>query len=461
MSSRLTHEPARLAGASLLRLQSDERLVRLAASGHEAAFSAIVDRYRAGQLRYCAGVVGSTRAEDVVQQTLINAHNALTKDPDVRHLRSWLYRIAHNASLNALRTVRDEMPLDPGQAAGAGDPAAALEQRERLRETLDAVRALPERQRAALLLRELEGRSHDEIADALGVTSGAARQHLMRARAAVRTAATAVTPYPLLIRLLDASATTPGGVAPWADAAAGGGLGVGVLAGKVGVGVLATTAVVGGAVGTRAVVHEHRASDRPAIVRPADASSRAAPGNPLPTVLPASATVPARGGAANVASGAVRPQRRSRHERRNGARQGSTPAPVAAASPATVGQTDSSSPAEREQSALPGREDGSGKGASGSENSRGRTSDATSGAASGGAGHGQSQSASQGQSQSQGDNASDGSSHAAPAAASGQEVASTKRSTGGDGGGGADASGKSSVPPVAGSDSASSAGDDG
>ncbi|MDX6726277.1 MAG: hypothetical protein QOK49_1082, partial [Baekduia sp.] len=115
-SQRLRH-PARLAGASLLRLQSDERLAELAVDGHEAAFAAIVDRYRPQLLRYCAGIVGSGRAEDAVQQALINAHDALTRTTDVRHLRSWLYRIAHNASLNVLRSVRDDVPLDAGHAA--------------------------------------------------------------------------------------------------------------------------------------------------------------------------------------------------------------------------------------------------------------------------------------------------------------------------------------------------------
>lgn len=123
MSLRLLNEPARLAGASLLRLQSDERLVTLAAGGHEAAFAVIVDRYRPALLRYCTGLVGSARAEDVVQQALVNAHASLLRTPDVRSLRPWLYRIAHNAALNTLRAVRDDIPLDPSHADPAGDPA--------------------------------------------------------------------------------------------------------------------------------------------------------------------------------------------------------------------------------------------------------------------------------------------------------------------------------------------------
>ncbi|HWH92937.1 MAG TPA: sigma-70 family RNA polymerase sigma factor [Baekduia sp.] len=253
-SSPLRH-PARVAGTSLLRLQSDERLAELAIAGHEAAFDAIVVRYRAAIQRYCAGIVGPSRAEDATQQTLINAHDALTRTDEVRHLRSWLYRIAHNVSLNVLRAVRDEIPLEAVSStpSAIGDgPAESFERSERFRATVAALQELPERQRAALVLRELEGRSHAEIADALGVTKGSARQHLMRARVTVRSAVTAITPFPLIARLADA--VSGPGSAGWADAAAG--VGVGATMAKLTAGVVVTGALVGGAVGTeRAVVH--------------------------------------------------------------------------------------------------------------------------------------------------------------------------------------------------------------
>src|SRR3954469_5929850 len=223
MGSTALRHPARLAGASLLRLQSDERLTALALDGHEAAFAAIVDRYRAPLVRYCAGIVGPHRAEDAVQQTLINAHAALSKTTDVQHLRSWIYRIAHNTSLNVLRAVRDDVPLETANSPAFDGPDAAFERTEKLRATLDALRELPERQRAALVLRELEGRSHEEIAAALGVTAGSARQHLMRARVAMRTAATAITPYPLIARLSDMLGGS--GSAGWTETVAGAGAG--------------------------------------------------------------------------------------------------------------------------------------------------------------------------------------------------------------------------------------------
>jgi RNA polymerase sigma factor (sigma-70 family) len=269
MATRLLTEPARLAGASLLRLQSDERLAVLAQEGHEAAFDAIVHRYRASLVRYCGGIVGAGRADDAVQQALINAHAALSRTPDVRHLRSWLYRIAHNASLNMLRAIRDDAPLE-ALGAGGETPHEAYERTERLRSTLAAVRDLPERQRAALVLRELEGRSHEEIASALGTTTGGARQSLARARTAVRHAATAITPYPLIAKLAAAMTANPGG-SPVAEAVAGAGAGVTIA--KLTAGIAATGALVGGGVaGTGFVrneppaprVEQAQAKDRPA-----------------------------------------------------------------------------------------------------------------------------------------------------------------------------------------------------
>src|ERR1700750_1808960 len=177
MQPRFIRSPARLASSSLLRVQSDERLVELAREGHERAFEAIVERYRPALERYASRLVGPSRGEDAVQQAFVNAHRALTEnDPERRiELKPWLYRIVHNSALNALRATRDEQLLgDDAERLGLSEDV--IERRERLREALDAVAALPEKQRDAILLRELEGRSHDEIAVALGMSSGAARQ---------------------------------------------------------------------------------------------------------------------------------------------------------------------------------------------------------------------------------------------------------------------------------------------
>jgi RNA polymerase sigma factor (sigma-70 family) len=89
----------------LLRTQTDERLVALAAAGHERAFEAIVERYRRPLLRHCRRYLPEARAEDALQQALVSAWGALRRGDEVRALRPWLHRIVHNTSLNALRAA--------------------------------------------------------------------------------------------------------------------------------------------------------------------------------------------------------------------------------------------------------------------------------------------------------------------------------------------------------------------
>jgi len=185
----------------LLRTQSDSRLVDMTRAGNDRAFEAIVARYKGVLLGYCSRILPDGRAEDAVQQVFVNAYRALHSDTTPLSLRSWLFGIAHNVSLNVLRQRgRDHEPLDAHP--GVEEPThVTLERRERLREVLAAVAALPPTQRDAIVLRELEGRGHDEIARELGVTGGAARQLISRARSGIRSAAAAAVPMPLLMRL--------------------------------------------------------------------------------------------------------------------------------------------------------------------------------------------------------------------------------------------------------------------
>ena len=294
MQPRLLKHPARLAGASLLRLQDDKRLVALAREGHDPAFAVIVDRYGAQLERYCARLLGPARAEDAVQQAFVNAHAAMRASDAELALKPWLYRIAHNAALNVLRAAKDESVALDEDRPGATQTADVVELREQLRETLASIQALPAAQRDALLLREVEGRSHEEIAAALGVTAGGARQHLHRARVSLRAAASAITPYPLLARVLNAAAADGGG----SDLVSGAGLGAGAGAMKACAGVLAAGAIAGGAV----TAHHHSRAT----------SSRAAAGHAVTdrsTATPANAasnpSAPALNTAAHGSSGAT------------------------------------------------------------------------------------------------------------------------------------------------------------
>lgn len=282
MTPRALFHPARLARRPVLLTQSDERLVDLVRAGSEPAFETIVERYRRALMRYVSRLLPPERAEDVVQQSFVKAYEAMHRDGPELNLRPWLYRIAHNTALNALRDrgLRHDQ-LDE-RMDGVERPDQALERKQGLRELVVAVQALPDRQRDAILLRELEGRSYDEIATALGVTDGAVRQLLNRARNSLRAAAAAVTPMPLLTRLASGDSAEPvaARVAEMAGAA-----GSGALVAKVCATALVTGAVVSGA----AVLPDNGRDERrgaPVGVEPARAAEAPAAesGNATTTV---------------------------------------------------------------------------------------------------------------------------------------------------------------------------------
>ncbi len=253
MTPRALFHPARLARRPVLSTQSDERLVDLVRAGSDPAFEAIVERYGRALMRYVSRLLPPERAEDVVQQAFVKAYEAMHRNAAELNLRPWLYRIAHNGALNALRDrALGHAELDE-RIDGVERPDQALERATGLRELVVAVQALPERQRSAILLRELEGRSYEEIAASLGVTDGAVRQLLNRARNSLRAAAAAVTPMPLVTRLAAGESTEP----VTARVAELAGVGGGALAMKVMATALVTGAVVGGAAVVPDVAREH------------------------------------------------------------------------------------------------------------------------------------------------------------------------------------------------------------
>jgi RNA polymerase sigma factor (sigma-70 family) len=243
MTPRALFHPARLARRPVLSTQSDERLVDLVRAGSEPAFETIVERYRRALMRYVSRLLPPERAEDVVQQAFVNAYEAMHRGGAELNLRPWLYRIAHNTALNALRDRGLRHDALDERIDGVERPDQALERTQGLRDVLVAVQALPERQRDAILLRELEGRSYAEIALALGVTDGAVRQLLNRARNSLRAAAAAITPMPLITRIAAGDSADPVAARVAELVGVGGG---GALVAKVCATALVTSAVVGG-----------------------------------------------------------------------------------------------------------------------------------------------------------------------------------------------------------------------
>ncbi len=254
-----------------LRAQPDRRLVALVRDGYENAFEEIVRRYGKALTRYAIAIVGS-RGEDVTQDAFSKALLALRRNDTEIELRPWLFRIVRNTALNDLRDSPPTPELLAEAIAGGESPAETLERREELTDLMHRLRSLPEAQRAAIVMREMEGLSHEEIATALGVSGGAARQAIHRARQALRDGAGMLVPLPLLKTLLAAGSMGTAEVA----AGAGGTVGAGVALKAVTASVL-----VAGAVGAGVAIHDGRHATRhqqqPAAVRSASRDEAVVP----------------------------------------------------------------------------------------------------------------------------------------------------------------------------------------
>jgi RNA polymerase sigma factor (sigma-70 family) len=164
-------------------LFSDDRLVRRATGGDDQAFGAIFRRYHQRLYRYCLALVGSPDdAHDALQNTMVKVLRALPGEERRIELKPWLYRIAHNESIDLLRRRRETAQIDPELIARGSGLAAEAEARERLGHLLADLEQLPHRQRGALVMRELGGLSYEEIGQALGSSAAVARQTLYEAR---------------------------------------------------------------------------------------------------------------------------------------------------------------------------------------------------------------------------------------------------------------------------------------
>lgn len=180
--------------APLLRLQSDEKLIGYTRRGNQAAFEVLVSRYQVRLLAFCRHLLGSREdAEDVLQEVFAAAFNALLADDRPINVRPWLYRIARNRSLNHLRraTAIGVDSMDIHFSEHGTSTADKVQQREQFRLLVDDIQSLPETQRSALILREMDALSYEQIAEAMDTTVPGVKSLLVRARISLAEAAEA------------------------------------------------------------------------------------------------------------------------------------------------------------------------------------------------------------------------------------------------------------------------------
>ena len=315
----------------LLSSQSDERLVALARAGHERAFVVIVERYRPELTALAGRLCADGRGEDVVQQAFLSAFAALRSGAEVKHLRGWLYRITRNAAFGSRSPVA--VPLDTATAS----PEAVedvVQQRVLALSALNELARLPARQRQAMV-GTVRGMGRSEVASTMGLSEGAVRQLVHRARTTLRTAVTAVTPWPLAswFAALGQSSPGPAELAAGAGAVSSGGI---VL--KIGALVASGTLATGVAAVDLQGVDPHRPGARHASPAHVQASVHRASVGAAPGVGPSMALVagssrqfvsapvgvgsPETGQAGSgAATVSLRPGRRERGDEHSGTRE--------------------------------------------------------------------------------------------------------------------------------------------
>ena len=177
-------EGRRAGGA--LRMLSDRHLSRLAKKGDPRAFAAIYERHHQDIYRYCRSITGNNEdASDALQSTMAAALRSLPGERREISLRPWLFKVAHNESVSLIRRRRPAAELREDSESAAPGPYRLACMRERVTGLVESLRDLPERQRGALVMRELNGLDYGEIGTALGISGPAARQAVYEARLAL------------------------------------------------------------------------------------------------------------------------------------------------------------------------------------------------------------------------------------------------------------------------------------
>lgn len=168
--------------------ETESELITAAQQGDRRAFGELVRQHRAGVINVVYRMCGDAHvAEDAAQEAFIRAWQHLPNYRPRSPFRNWVYRIATNVAVDVLRREKETVDIDTlPLIASNGGPEAAVEGQEQSERVQQAVLALPQASRAALVLREYEGLSYREIAEMLDIPIGTVMSRLNYARNRLR-----------------------------------------------------------------------------------------------------------------------------------------------------------------------------------------------------------------------------------------------------------------------------------
>lgn len=273
MEASPRHDEAELGfGASrLLAAQPDAVLCKLAARGNAGAYEMLYQRHRASLVAFVFHLLGPSSsaedAEDIVQDAFTRVFTGIREKRLDGSFKSWLYTIARNRTIDLQRTRRERVSSLDADAAEQprapqnDQPAERAEQRAELAWLVGAVAELPERQREALLMKEIGGLSHEGIASELGTTVSATKKLISRGRDGIDRAAVA-DGYRLAHRRLDRQLVLAAPVLPLAISLGALGVTAGAGAGGAAASKVAATALALIIAGGGAAAVEQRAAHR-------------------------------------------------------------------------------------------------------------------------------------------------------------------------------------------------------
>ena len=172
-----------------LAAESEElaRLLRQAKAGDIAAFEALLRMFEVRVARTALRLLGNSHdAQDAAQEVFLKLHRRISHIDNAGTLSGWIYRVTVNASYDILRKRRNSVSIED---AGLSIPSSADEETDRVRQrelVAEAMRTLPEKERAALTLRDIEGLSTREVAAILGSSEATVRSQISTARLKIR-----------------------------------------------------------------------------------------------------------------------------------------------------------------------------------------------------------------------------------------------------------------------------------